>query len=147
MLRDTFMELRTLSNYLHEQVLEPVAKENHLTLAELDILLFLANNPGCDTAQEIVKNRLMTKSYVSLGLRSLEKKHYIERSLVPGNRKTIHLKVMPSAQSIIMQGNEVQEELKNLLFEGIDEEEMDVLRKSFFRFAENMERVREKTND
>lgn len=56
---------------LYGKMLAPVCERYGLTYMELTILLFLANNPRYDTATEIVKFRHLTKSHVSLTVRSL----------------------------------------------------------------------------
>lgn len=48
------MEL-SLFKKIYDQSLEPVCKKYQLTRMELDILLFLANNPGYDTAKDIIE--------------------------------------------------------------------------------------------
>ena len=44
----------SLFKKIYDQSLEPVCKKYQLTRMELDILLFLANNPGYDTAKDII---------------------------------------------------------------------------------------------
>ena len=49
----------------YDQALDPVAQRWSLTRMELDLLLFLANNPAHNTAAEAVRLRQWTKSHVS----------------------------------------------------------------------------------
>ena len=42
-----------------------ICETHAITRMELDILLFLANNPCFDTATDIVENRFLSKSHVS----------------------------------------------------------------------------------
>ena len=56
----------------YARLLEPVCKKFDLTRNELDVILFLANNPNFDRAVDIVNNRGLTKSHVSMSVASLE---------------------------------------------------------------------------
>ena len=51
---------------LYADCMEPVCHTYHITRMELDILLFLANNPKYDTAAEIIEIRYLAKSHVSI---------------------------------------------------------------------------------
>lgn len=59
---------------LYDQTLDPVAQRWKLTRMELDLLLFLHNNPDHATAAEAVRLRRWTKSHVSAAAHSLEEK-------------------------------------------------------------------------
>ena len=56
----------------YAQCVKPVCEAHGLTRMEFDILLFLANNPVYDTAADIVRIRMLTKSHVSGALKRLE---------------------------------------------------------------------------
>ena len=47
------------------QRISPVLERWSLTTGEMQVLLFLANNPGCDTARDMVVVRGLGKSQVS----------------------------------------------------------------------------------
>ena len=48
---------------LYDELLEPVYEKHSLTKSELDILLFLANNPEYDRAADIIEVRKVAKSH------------------------------------------------------------------------------------
>ena len=56
----------------YARLLEPICKKWNLTRNELDVILFLANNPDYDRAVDIVNHRGLSKSHVSLSINSLE---------------------------------------------------------------------------
>ena len=58
---------------------------------ELDILLFLANNPSFDTATDIIEVRYLSKSQVSFSIKLLEQWGYLRKEYLGCNRKTAHL--------------------------------------------------------
>lgn len=63
--------------------IQPVPKKvmvrYDLSAAEVDVLLFLANNSQFDLAVDIVRVRKMQKSHVSLAVNKLCEKGYIQK--------------------------------------------------------------------
>ena len=49
-----------LGKDLYQQTVMPVCKKYDLTYMEYTVLMFLFNNPGCDTATQIVRARNLT---------------------------------------------------------------------------------------
>lgn len=74
-----FVDFMADSRDFYTGLIDPVCKKYGLTQMEFNILLFLANNPECDTAAQIIRKRAFTKSHVSMSVRSLE-----ERGLLTG---------------------------------------------------------------
>ena len=96
-----FLDTITTIKKLYTVSLEPVCKQYDLTRMELDILLFLANNPQYDSAKDIIERRKLTKSHVSTSIKSLTKNNYLKPVYLPNNKKTVHLKLLNSADEII----------------------------------------------
>ena len=71
-----FVENIFLGKELYQTILAPVCDKYDMTHTEMVILLFLASNPHLNTATDIVKGRRMTKSLVSMSLRSLQERGY-----------------------------------------------------------------------
>ena len=69
-----FRSNSTLTKKIYDRTMEPLCSQYHISRMELDILLFLANNPGYDTAKDIVCQKRFTKSHVSTSLHLLEEK-------------------------------------------------------------------------
>lgn len=78
------MGLRSLFR-LYDKMLKKVCTEHDLTVIEADIISFLQNNPGKDTAADIVELRMLSKGAVSKAVESLIQKSLLEREPV---RKT-----------------------------------------------------------
>ena len=109
-----------------------------ITRMELDILLFLANNPCFDTATEIVEIRYLSKSQVSSSVKLLESRGYLEKEYGDGNRKTAHLKICDRAAGIIADGRAAQEKFLGILLEGFSEEEKESMRRYNDRILDNL---------
>lgn len=117
----------------------PLLEQHKLTQLEADILLFLANNPEYDTARDIVEIRHLAKSHVSVGIDALAERGLLERFLLNGNRKTIHLRLTPAASPIIDQGRAIQQQYAGLLFSGFSREERETLFRLLERVSENVD--------
>jgi DNA-binding MarR family transcriptional regulator len=128
----------TLSKRLYDQVLEPLTDEYHVTRMELDILLFLANNPPYDTAADIVERRRLTKSHISSSVKDLAERGYLERFYQEGDRKRVHLRVMPPAEPIVEAGRKAQGVFYSQLFRGFTDEEIRGAEELQRRMAENL---------
>ncbi len=121
----------------YAQCVKPVCEAYGLTRIEFDILLFLANNPAYDTAADIVRIRMLTKSHVSGALKRLESNGYLCTAYHAGNRKTIHLSLTKKADAIIKEGKMMQERFGKQLFDGFSPEQLDMLKQLLQRMYQN----------
>ncbi len=124
---------------LYTRMLEPVCETYRLTRLELDVLLFLANHPSYDTAADIVSRRALSKSHVSVTVRSLGEKGLLDRVYERGNRKTIHLRLRPGTEAMVADGREAQKRFFDSLFRGFSEHEREEIQESLRRLAGNVE--------
>lgn len=108
---------------LYTATVSPVCEKHGLTYMEFTVLMFLANNPRFDTASDIVKYRHLTKSHVSMSVRSLVDKGLLKGEYHAPNRRTVHLSVLDAAAEIVADGREAQQNFGNILFEGFSEAE------------------------
>lgn len=123
---------------LYGKLFEPLLTQYALTQLEMDILLFLANNPQWDTARDIVELRHLTKSHVSMGIEALVRRGILERFYRDGNRKTIHLRLLPAAWEIARQGQAIQQQYSGLLVADFSPEEKALLDGFLDRIARNV---------
>ena len=92
----------------YNQYRKKVMVRYDLSAAEVDVLLFLANNSQFDLAVDIVRVRKMQKSHVSLAVNKLCEKGYIQKETDAADRKKVHLKLEESASEIIRFGRNFQ---------------------------------------
>lgn len=131
-------EQQNMTKAMYEECIKPLCAEFGLATIELDILLFLANNPECCTATDIVNIRKMTKSHVSAALKTLSEHGYVEKEYKKGNRKTIYLKLTDESQEIVARGREAQNQFTTILFDGFSEDEIHTMQKQQMRIGENV---------
>lgn len=126
---------------LYAQYIASVGRKYGLARVELAVLLFLANNPQYDTAKEICEMRYLAKSQVSEALHALEARGLVEPYHKGGNRKTVHLRLLPLSASIVAEGRAAQEDFAALLIEGIPPEDMEVWMRCTTRCMENVSKA------
>ena len=124
---------------LYCSLFTPLLERRGLTQLEMDILLFLANNPEYDTARDIVEKRHLAKSHVSVGVDALAGRGLLERQLREGNRKTIHLRLTEAAGPIVEEGRAIQREHGEILLSGFTGEERVELLRLLEKIGENVD--------
>lgn len=136
-----YMDSIQLSKKKYAAMLEPLCRKHELTRNELDILLFLANNPGFDRAADIVSIRRIAKSHVSLSVGNLEKRGLLIRESEEGDRRAAHLKLTDAAQSIAGEGQHLQKEFYTRMFAGLTKKELDQWGAVLTRICSNIENI------
>ncbi len=119
---------------LYDNMLKPVCERYSLAPIEATIISFLFNNPGRDTAAEIVEFRMLSKSNVSQAVESLIQKSLIQRRQDAEDRRRIHLTLTPESKPITSEIESVREVFRKQIFRGFTEEEQ----KQFARFNERI---------
>lgn len=113
-----------LAKKRYAQLMDPVCRDHCLTKNELNVLLFLFNNPNLDRAADIVNLRQISKSHVSLSVANLEQRGLLYRVFDPDDRRTAHLKLTEAALPIVQEGSRLQQEFFGRVFAGLSEEEL-----------------------
>ena len=127
----------------YARLLEPICKKWDLTRNELDVILFLANNPDYDRAVDIVNHRGLAKSHVSMSVTNLERLGFVEKVPDPTDRRTIHLKLTEQAKEITECGCRVQQQFMDYLHQGVTQEQMELMRLFAERVYENVKKIEE----
>ena len=114
----------------------PLCQRLHLPQTAFDILMFLANNPGYQTASDVVEVRKLKANLVSVNVDRLVKEGYLDREADPADRRRTLLRCTGKAQPIIEQGRALQEEFGRCLLENTTETQ----RTAFFETMDIMSR-------
>jgi len=127
----------------YARLMDPICKKWNLTRNELDVLLFLANNPSYDRAVDIVQNRGLSKSHVSLSISNLESRELLQRTEDPNDRRTIHLTLTDSAKEITDAGRMVQKRFFSYLHQGVTQEQIELMIDLAKKVSENIKNIEE----
>ena len=107
--------------YVHEMA--PVLEKYQLTGMEADVILFLTNNPGYDTASDMVQLCQLTKSHVSKAVEHLTEMGYVAQERDARNRRRVHLRLQEAALPVGRDGQAAQARFLDALTRGLTEED------------------------
>ena len=127
---------------VYNTMMQPLCEELDLPVAAVDILLFLANNEGYDTARDICRCRGMKPGIVSFHVEKLVTEGFLERQSVPGDRRKTRLVCTEKAAPVLERGRARQELFGRNMAEGLGEEDLAHLRKCMAVFERNIEQIR-----
>lgn len=119
---------------LYDRKISEMASRYGLTPNEINILLFLANNPEWDTAKDIVDRRCLTKSGVSRAVDSLIRRGFLASREDEKDRRILHLSVLPAAMELLQDAAQTREEFFSCIYRGFTASE----RRTFDRLAEKI---------
>ena len=126
----------------YHAAISPLYAETGLPPAAADILLFLANNPGCETAGAICRMRGLKPAIVSFHIDRLVNEGFLLRQSVPGDRRKTALVLTEKAESVVERGRGLQKAFADRLIDGLSEEDLAHFRRCVAAFDRNIERIR-----
>ena len=126
------MKVSTSMNYFntlgmakksYNTVLAPICSKWEITRNDLDVLLFLQNNPQYDRSTDIVIYRGMAKSHVSMSVANLESRGFLVRNYDKADRRTAHLVLTEQGHGIAREARKYQTQFFTALYQGVTEDE------------------------
>ena len=123
---------------LYEYKLLPVMQKYDLLKIEIDVLMFLYNNPDYDRAKDIVSKRGIAKSHISKTIDLLYKKGYLDIQIDHKDKRVNHLIILDKAKPIIMDGLACQKNFYDVFFKNLSVEEIEMLKTIFVKMNENV---------
>ena len=135
----SYLDSTQQSQKKYAAILEPVCRQYDLTRNELDVMLFLANNPGFDRAADIVAVRKIAKSHVSLSVGNLEKRGLLVREFEEGDRRAAHLRLTDAAVPIVRAGQHLQKQFFTKMFDGLSRKELQLWSDVLEKICKNIE--------
>ena len=124
----------------HAARFEAASVQYGLNQLEIDILLFLHNNPDCRTASDICRYRGLAKSNVSAAVERLRVRGVLTVSPAPDNRRQRLLDFTADGQRIAAALAEIQHRTVEPLFEGFTAQEQQRLQEYLSRMDANIQR-------
>ena len=104
-----------------------LSESSGLSSRELQVLLFLANNPGYDTARDITVLRGISKSQVSQAVDLLCAEGLLERTPDTADRRIVHLSITEEGRPVTQQAQAIQDGCTSRLLSGFTAEEVALL--------------------
>ena len=97
----------------------PFLERTGLSMREVHVLLFLANNPECDTARDVSEYRGISKSQVSQAVELLAAEGILRRAVDEEDRRVVHLSVTEDGAPLARECQEIQAACGKRLLEGL----------------------------
>lgn len=126
---------------LYRKLQDDICSKYNISNVELDVLLFLSNNPKYDTAKDIVELRGLAKSYVSKAVDLLIRKEMISTFGDEKDRRITHLKLEEKSYEIIEEGKLSQNNFLEILYKDISQSERENLQKTLNKMLQNIREV------
>ena len=112
------------SEKLRSIVLWELGEKYNLTQNEVEVLIFLYNNPELNTSKDIVKYRWTSKSLVCKSVRSLLDNEYLDPAADYDDGRVMRLIMPEKTREIAKDLAEKEKEFYDLIFDGITDKEM-----------------------
>lgn len=122
-------------------VMQPLSAELDMAQNAVDILLFLANNPGLDTARDICTYRRLKPGIVSFHVDNLVREGYLLRARDPGDRRRCRLVCTDKAAPIIARGQALQEQFIAQMSAGVAPDALETFQRCLTAFAQNLDHI------
>ena len=103
--------------YTHQ--FAPFLERTGLSMREVHVLLFFANNPQHDTAWDVTEYRGISKSQVSQAVELLTAEGLLCRTVDEEDRRIIHLSITPEGMPLARECQEIQTACGRRLLEGL----------------------------
>lgn len=107
----------------YEKRFTPLLERSGLSMREMHVLLFFANNPDYDTARDVTEYRGIAKSQVSRAVELLTARGLLRRVPDGDDRRVVHLSITEEGLPLAREAQAVQAACGRRLLEGISPEE------------------------
>ena len=125
--------IQQFTRYYARQFADLLARTG-LSMREMDVILFLTNNPGHDTARDVTELRGLAKSQVSAAVDLLAERGLLRRAPDGADRRVVHLALTETGTALAREGRRIQSACLEKLFSGLTPAETA-------RFQELLEKV------
>lgn len=122
---------------LYERQFAPLLERTGLTMGEVHVLLFLANNPGYDTARDVAEYRGLVKSQVSQAVDLLAARGLLRRVPDAADRRLVHLSVTEAGDPLAREAQAIQSSCGRRLLARLSPEEKAQFRRLLDTVLEN----------
>lgn len=109
-----------------------------LTRNEIDVLLFLANNPGYDTARDVVELRGLSKSHVCKSVDALTRRGWLAGEQDKRDRRCVHLRLLPPAVQAVEECRLAQRAFLGTLYGGVTDDELETMERVLHKLEHNI---------
>ncbi len=129
---------------LNERKIEKVMREYNLRKIDLEIMIYLKDCGGKNTAKDIAATEMFTKGHISQSVSRMRDFGYIEVKQDEKDLRLQHLKLTEGAKRILEDVMSVKQEVEECVFSGITEDEICLLQRVLQKINSNISAALEK---
>lgn len=127
----------------YEHRFSPMLERTGLTMREVHVLLFLVNNPDCDTARDVAEYRGLVKSQVSQAVDLLAARGFLRRVPDTADRRVVHLSITETGAPLAREAQAIQASCGRRLLAHFSPEEEAQFRRLLETVLENGDHLME----
>ena len=128
---------------MYQKSFQPLSQDLELSQLEMDLLLFLSNNPDRNTARDAVLLRGFAKSNVSTAVERLEGKGWLRTQPDPSSRRVKRLVLQPGREAELERLLRCQEICFAAVLKGFSPTEREGLKTLLERMDANVQKALE----
>lgn len=133
---------KQFGKYCHRRF-APLCARTGLTMREVNVLLFLANNPCYTTARDITEFRGISKSQVSQAVDFLSEMGFLTRSADAEDRRVVHLAITDLGRPVAAEAQAIQAQCGERLLAGLTQTQQAQLQELMDIVLDNGKRLGE----
>ncbi|CVI65504.1 transcriptional regulator SlyA [Clostridiales bacterium CHKCI001] len=134
-----------LQGIRYKQLLEreiiQIREKYSLRKVDIKILYYLSRCGEKDTSRDIQNSTKLTRGHISQSIFRMQKMNILMFIPDEKDRRCVHLKLTPEAESVVCEITEIWTRLNQIIFDGITEEEKRVLEKVAIKIDTNIEKA------
>ena len=130
--------------YTHQ--FAPLLDRSGLSMRELNVLLFLANNPDYDTARDAAVLRGLSKSQISQAVELLAAEGLLARTPDGNDRRVVHLSITETGLPLAREAQAIQNACGQRLLKGFTPEEITLFHQLLDRVLDNGDALTEEVS-
>lgn len=121
--------------------MQPVETKYGLQKIEMQILLYLKRAGEQNTSKDIMRLNMFTRGHISQSLSRLQKMGYVRMEQDPEDRRCTHNHLTDEASAIIRKIEKISRTIREIVLEGVTEEEQKILVDVAQKMNSNIEKV------
>lgn len=126
-------------NKVYRKICYQSVEEYHFTPNEIEVMMFLSNNPGMDSASDIAFYKNISKGLVAKSVESLYNKGFIVTEKDKKDRRLIHLILTEQSNDVVMRLKNCKKEFVKQLQEGVTDEDLAAMDRATAIMNQNLD--------
>ena len=114
---------------------------NNFSPSEIDILIFLSNNPSINTSKELVVCLAVSKSLIARSVDALIQKGLLKLEEDKNDHRLQHLKITKAAVPYINEIKKYRDSFTKLALADIDEQDLKCMEETVKKIEDNMQKI------